>query len=69
MGELIHVPEVYGTLTNTFEEWERMQLIYDAALREIGTKLEILNNEFKMAHQYNPIEYVKARIKTYYIAH
>ena len=64
MGELIHVPEVYGTLTNTFEEWERMQLIYDAALREIGTKLEILNNEFKMAHQYNPIEHITSRIKS-----
>ena len=38
------------------EEWSRVLLLYDAALKEINTKLEILNNEFKLAHQYNPIE-------------
>ena len=41
-----------------------MRLIYDAALREVNTKLEILNNEFKMAHQYNPIEHITSRIKS-----
>ena len=32
--------------------------------REINTKLEILNNEFKQAHQYNPIEHITSRIKS-----
>ncbi|MBO5178437.1 MAG: GTP pyrophosphokinase family protein, partial [Lachnospiraceae bacterium] len=45
-------------------EWERMQLIYDAALREVNTKLETLNNEFKIKHQYNPIEHMTSRIKS-----
>lgn len=39
-------------------------LIYDAALKEVNTKLEILNNEFKLAHQYNPIEHITSRVKT-----
>lgn len=64
MGEDRELPNLYGAVSNTFQEWERMQLIYDAALREIGTKLEILNNEFKMAHQYNPIEHITSRIKS-----
>lgn len=50
--------------TASMEEWKRMQLIYNAALKEIGTKLEILNNEFQMAHRYNPIEHISSRIKS-----
>ena len=46
------------------EEWGNALLLYDAALKEVNTKLEILNNEFKMAHQYNPIEHITSRIKT-----
>lgn len=46
------------------EEWSNALLLYDAALREINTKLEILNNEFKLAHQYNPIEHITSRIKS-----
>ncbi|HWT27018.1 MAG TPA: GTP pyrophosphokinase family protein [Mobilitalea sp.] len=45
-------------------EWGNAILLYDAALKEINTKLEILNNEFKMAHQYNPIEHITSRVKT-----
>lgn len=46
------------------EDWSNALLLYDAALKEVNTKLEILNNEFKMAHQYNPIEHITSRIKT-----
>ncbi len=46
------------------EEWNAALLLYDAALKEVNTKLEILNNEFKLAHQYNPIEHITSRIKT-----
>jgi len=48
----------------SLEEWKRMQLIYSAALKEVNTKLEILNSEFQMAHRYNPIEHITARIKS-----
>ena len=50
--------------TTSMEEWKRMQLIYSAALKEVNTKLEILNAEFQMAHRYNPIEHLSARIKS-----
>jgi len=46
------------------DEWSNALLLYDAALKEINTKLEILNNEFKLYHQYNPIEHITSRIKT-----
>lgn len=56
MGELLYYDEE--------EEWNRALLLYDAVLKEISTKLEILNNEFKLAHQYNPIEHITSRIKS-----
>jgi len=46
------------------EEWANALFIYDSALREVNTKLEILNNEFKLAHSYNPIEHITSRIKS-----
>lgn len=51
-------------LYNETEELKRALMLYDSALKEINTKLEILNNEFKLAHQYNPIEHITSRLKT-----
>lgn len=46
------------------DSWEEVILVYTAALRQIETKMEILNDEFQHVHQYNPIEHIKSRIKT-----
>ena len=46
------------------DSWKEVTLVYSAALRQIETKMEILNEEFQHVHQYNPIEHIKARIKT-----
>lgn len=39
-------------------------MVYNSALKQISTKLEILNDEFQHVHRYNPIEHIKSRIKT-----
>lgn len=46
------------------DKWKEVQLVYQSALKEVGTKLEILNDEFQHVHKYNPIEHIKSRIKT-----
>ncbi len=46
------------------DSWQAVMFLYNAALKEVGTKLEILNDEFQYVHQYNPIEYIKSRIKS-----
>ena len=46
------------------DSWKEVTLIYSAALRQMETKMQILNDEFQHVHQYNPIEHIKARIKT-----
>ena len=46
------------------DSWEEVLLVYNSALKEINTKLEILNDEFQNVHKYNPIEHIKTRIKS-----
>ena len=62
--EEILAQESEHSLLVQMKEWSRMQLMYDAALREVNTKLEILNNEFKLTYRYNPIEHMTSRIKS-----
>lgn len=46
------------------DSWKTIMFLYTSALKEVGTKLEILNDEFQHVHQYNPIEHIKTRVKT-----
>ncbi len=46
------------------DTWQTMMFLYNAALKEMNTKIEILNDEFLHVHNYNPIEYVKSRVKS-----
>ncbi len=46
------------------DSWKTVIFLYNAAMKEVGTKLEILNDEFQHVHKYNPIEHIKTRIKT-----
>lgn len=46
------------------QTWNEVTLVYTSALKQINTKLEILNDEFQHVHQYNPIEHIKSRLKT-----
>ena len=38
--------------------------LYDSALKEINTKIEILNSEFVHIYGHTPIEHIKSRLKT-----
>lgn len=54
----------FGSDRNDIDSWKEVTLIYNSALKQISTKLEILNDEFQHVHRYNPIEHIKSRIKT-----
>lgn len=45
-------------------ELTRFMMAYKFALDEIGTKVSILREEFRLIHEYNPIEHVTTRIKS-----
>ena len=51
------------TFNEDVDSWKTVMFLYNSALKEVGTKLEILNDEFQHVHKYNPIEYIKSRIK------
>lgn len=51
-------------LGEDIDSWKSMIFLYQSAIKEVRTKLEILNDEFQNVHQYNPIEYIKSRVKS-----
>ena len=67
-GKRRGITRVWNIRLITVQKWitgRSYPCIYNSALKEeIGTKLEILNDEFQHVHRYNPIEHIKSRIKT-----
>lgn len=53
-------PEAVFTQAKKFEE---IMMMYNGAMREVKTKLEVLNDEFQVKGQNNPIDFIKGRIK------
>lgn len=49
---------------NQVDQWKTVMFLYESALKEINTKIEILNDEFVHIYNYNPIEHIKSRLKT-----
>jgi putative GTP pyrophosphokinase len=45
-------------------EFQKLMMIYESAIKQIVTKLEILNKEYKVTGRRNPIETIKSRIKS-----
>ena len=53
-----------AAMGDDIDSWTTIMFLYHSALKKVNTKLEILNDEFKHVHKYNPIEYIKSRIKS-----
>ena len=45
-------------------QFQEIMMVYESAIKQIETKLEILNKEYKVTGRRNPIETVKSRIKS-----
>ncbi|MFT9817642.1 GTP pyrophosphokinase [Lysinibacillus sp. NPDC056185] len=57
--------ELEATTIQTLQtELTRFFLVYKFALQEIETKITILQEEFKLIHEYNPIEHLSTRVKS-----
>ncbi|MCI8464735.1 MAG: GTP pyrophosphokinase family protein [Lachnospiraceae bacterium] len=54
-----NLPEEYDQL----DQWKTLMFLYNAALQEVQTRINVLSDEFHHINHYNPIEHVKARIK------
>ncbi len=60
LDTLLSSEEIENIRVSFFE----MQHLYQSATREISTKLEILDDEFKFIHKRNPIHNMQSRIKS-----
>lgn len=53
-----------ANITDTLQEFLVLQQLYDAGIKEVRTKLEILDDEFKIRHDHNPIHHMEYRLKS-----
>lgn len=51
-------------VNDVLQEFISLQQIYEAGIKEIKTKLEILDDEFKIKHDHNPIHHMEYRLKS-----
>lgn len=49
---------------DTINDFLVLQQIYSAGIKEIKTKLEILDDEFRVRHDHNPIHHMEHRLKS-----
>lgn len=57
------LPEDPQEILGSAEQLQHVLMKYSCAIREITTKLEVLNDEFSINKQRNPIEFITTRVK------
>ena len=57
------VPDEGKLLSDKISNFQELMMMYHSAIREVTTKLAILNDELSLENQRNPIQTVKSRIK------
>lgn len=56
--------EQHDVLLEEVYDMMQMQHLYESAIKEISTKLEILDSEFQTKFDYNPIHHMESRLKS-----
>ncbi len=64
MADENRMQQMTAEFQNMVDEFFSIQCRYSAAMREVQTKLEILDDEFQMKHRRNPIHHMQNRLKT-----
>ncbi len=54
----------FETLENMLAAWQELMSRYRCAIMEVETKFRVLNEQFSLLHERNPIENIKTRIKS-----
>ena len=58
--DIVPVPDIWH---HRAKEFQQVMMMYACAIREVRTKLEVLNDELSVKNQRNPIEMIKSRVK------
>lgn len=60
----VNLPKDEANIFNNDElKVEELMMFYSCAIKEVKTKLQVLNDEFSLTKKRNPIEFIKTRIK------
>ena len=51
-------------ILNQLYQFTELEHLYESAIHEVKTKLEILDSEFKTKYDYNPIHHIEDRLKS-----
>ncbi len=62
MAKRIGVP--MEQMEQIMAEYTNMRVLYKSAIREVSTRLEILDDEFQFKHKRNPIHSIQTRMKS-----
>ena len=54
----------FSAFEGALHQYMEQMHLYDAAIREVKTKLEILDNEFSIRYDHNPIHNIESRLKS-----
>ena len=63
LEKIENIMEIEIPIDTASKEFEKVMFIYQVALKEINTKLEILKDEFKLFYEYDLIDHINTRIK------
>lgn len=57
------LPQVPEQIIRQIANFRELMMMYNSAIREVTTKLEILNDELSLNNRKNPIQSIKSRVK------
>lgn len=57
------LPKIPGEIFEEIANFREVMMMYHSAIREVTTKLEILNDELSLDSEKNPIQFIKSRVK------
>lgn len=55
--------EEQAKILGSVQSFVTLLMQYRCAIREVETKLNVLNEEFSLQHEHNPIEFIESRVK------
>ncbi len=60
----MELEEFVNLIKNNIQSWRELTAYYRCAMMEVETKFNVLNEEFSLQYDRNPIETIKTRIKS-----
>ena len=64
MEQVVENPPVARNIFEETRQFEELMMMYECAIHEVQTKLEVLDKEFSVRYKRNPISSIESRVKS-----